>query len=601
MATTVVVVVGMVAAAVLTHVRGGPSAHEPVRPRGAVQVLHGDRTRHDGRAGDAVDVRGGGIGSTAVDGEGAGAERVRVQVLVLGAEGPATALVRADLVDGTSVAGEADGSVSGHYTLELPAGSSFHMSVACPGYHSRRVGPWQADCGLIETTLTPAGVITGTVVERDGRAVAGAFITASVDLRSGSGPPTTAISDASGAFRVASVARENNSVRASAPGYATSVVWEVAAGDHVTVRLPPGRQLNGALSQPITGTAEISLVPLGYPGVPVAHGRLVGDRVFEATGLAAARYVVLVDATPHGFGRAEVDLTSGDEYCLVEVRPNWTLRGRLEADGGAVDFRNCTVTLSLSSNRNVTHFRSADVTNDGHFEVPGMVDGRFSLDVRDRANQVALAPGAHASWRGRVAEPVSVHVVRTASVTGRVLDAGDRPVAGATLAPGASGQACAALGSGTTTSRPDGTFEIRGLRAFGPMQIYATEGRRVVGASPQFWVRPGREVVDVTVRLLSPMVIRGRVDVPAGVDPTTVRVYALRENEPIEGVVEQVTESARRGVPLTGGYFCLPIESIDRAETPLLVVWSDADGQQRSMSRSVRPSDGGYVGDIVLE
>ncbi len=133
------------------------------------------------------------------------------------------------------------------------------------------------------------------------------------------------------------------------------------------------------------------------------------------------------------------------------------------------------------------------------------------------------------------------------------------------------------------------------------MQIYATEGRRVVGASPQFWVRPGREVVDVTVRLLSPMVIRGRVDVPAGVDPTTVRVYALRENEPIEGVVEQVTESARRGVPLTGGYFCLPIESIDRAETPLLVVWSDADGQQRSMSRSVRPSDGGYVGDIVLE
>jgi hypothetical protein len=380
----------------------------------------------------------------------------------------------------------------GAFAFSIRAPARCVLSASDPGYlttafGAKRVGGQGTPISLtrdgatsrVVITLLPGSVITGTVTDEDGDAVAGTLVVASTyawvngvkALQAVPGLPVAAVDDR-GVYRIFGLA----------PGrYAVSALPSRAAGENVPqvsqadidavlaraggVAPPPARVSRGA------GGVE----PLGPPGASRTSGRVVGYVPTYFPGTIDPSNATLLDV---GLG-AECD---GVDFRLQRVptaRLSGTLIAPTQAPISALDV-SLIVKGPWAAGPPVVRASAPD----GRFSIGGLAPGRYVLTARADVHSPAAGGAVPAAAQGgpwwavagiSISGPDvdSGHLALRpgASVSGRVTiadaDAG-RPgnalrgplVVEATPADAAVAHA---FGSERTEVRPDGTFKLAGL------------------------------------------------------------------------------------------------------------------------------------------
>ncbi|MEO6436644.1 MAG: carboxypeptidase-like regulatory domain-containing protein, partial [Tepidisphaeraceae bacterium] len=173
----------------------------------------------------------------------------------------------------------------------------------------------------------------------------------------------------------------------------------------------------------------------------------------------------------------------------------------------------------------------------------------WSDDATQRWERKQVEPGKfqrnfdHLTFQiERGIRPVTVEVEKAVTITGKVLDPDEKPVAGATVAPAKTGSGNSLTGDTrfSVTSKQDGTFTMT-LPASGPTpyNLVVHDGKYqqwrtwANGVNEPFMAQPGETISDVTMRLTRPAVVRGRVVDAAGkpVADRDVRTHAADKRE----------------------------------------------------------------------
>jgi hypothetical protein len=360
-----------------------------------------------------------------------------------------------------------DGLTAGAFTLSvsragyLPAGGrEFEI-----GYESRISG--------IVVSLTPVAVISGRVVDPDGdpisgvtvRAMAYAYVEGRRQLRIA----RSTASDDRGLYRLFDLTPGRYFIQASRAGGSPGnrvFGYHPAASEiegAAAVHAAPGVEARGTdvLARALglhTVRARIldANGPLRFrlppdPAAPIVFAMLtpksVEERpagfsmrgeVWEAKEVPPGRYVFTARVASRGgpvsmFARREIEVTGGDVEFSVTVTPPFPVRGKVV---GISDVDGATVRLEAEAVTPITGKPSADgsfelknVPPDTYFvRVPGEGFYVHSIRLGDRtldSQKVDLAPGA---------PPLTIRLADDgAEIAGLVLDAEERPVAGATV------------------------------------------------------------------------------------------------------------------------------------------------------------------------
>ncbi len=370
--------------------------------------------------------------------------------------------------------------------------------------------------GEVAILLTPAGSMSGTVVDPSGRPVEGAEVAAIyVDVRE------RARTDADGRFHIDRLIPARYDVEARAPGgfgRSPGTVM-VALGGHVdgvTIHLVHAVRVSGRIVLPSSATCPTATVVL-HEAKKIDELPLFEqpDGGFVAEGVRPGRYIV--KARCHGY-RAQ----PADPIIVVAAQDlddqRWplvaagTIKGHVNTLGGT------SVEGAFVSARTSSLGPYGDDTTgpDGSFEISGLPTATYKLAVRaDHAGEatstVELADGATVDQ--------DLIVDDGATIRGIVVDTTGRPVDGVEIR--AEGK-----GGATATSGHDGgfSFEVRP----GPHRVVAV--REEVKD-----LAPGQEVTaiagaTVATRLVIPPqtgTIRGVVVDPKGAPVQDAYVTAL--------------------------------------------------------------------------
>lgn len=392
---------------------------------------------------------------------------------------------------------------------------------------------WDAEV-VVRVVRNP--VVTGVVVDPDGRPVPGA--------RVGAGRET--LTGADGRFRL--MARPGAVVEARADGYAPVRSASVGEQDvEITLRLEPlaagvfvrgivvddaGRALAGA------SVAAVTVQQLPRDNVVRrvhASTRTWGDGTFVLGRLPEE--TLTLEASLPGFGTTSLEGIQptregpANAPALV-LRRGHAVRGQvLDASGAPVAG---TLVKCVRSEDpaavTVNHARLPDpcargyADHEGRFELRGVVEGEW--------NVFAVGEGAGASVRVPQAEPVILRAApppETALLEGTVVDADGRPVPKAIV----------------RARRIDTEGELAGEASLsGRFRFEAPPGRYRLDANWKFWVHGSRHAsmvfppvgakaggAPVEIRAAFGKTIEGRVEGPAGADLSGINVEAQVEGD----------------------------------------------------------------------
>jgi hypothetical protein len=297
--------------------------------------------------------------------------------------------------------------------------------------------------------------------------------------------------------------------------------------------LPDGEYVVGAAANDMpmsTGDEgpRVGRLPTFYPGVPAYEGaRTVSVKAGQETG--------------------------GVEFALVEGRLG-SISGRATDSGGnplgaAGTFG--AITLNPKTTNPAFGGRGASVRPDGSFVIPAVPPGDYYLSVR-----LGSGPRGGGSAEGAYVPvtvngddvTVSVQTNVGATVSGRVVVEGTAPPAAAAGTPGSgarptptrvslppaatAGYSMAFSSSAPATVRPDGTFELTGVR--GIVNVAAQSGQ----AALQSVSRGGRDISGQPLALLG----TERID--------DLVIVMTRETGRIDGVVNDAGGQAVTGAPV---------------------------------------------------
>ena len=223
----------------------------------------------------------------------------------------------------------------------------------------------------------------------------------------------------------------------------------------------------------------------------------------------------------------KVDLAAGVDRIVVQPELGAWVTGVVQAGGAALEadedgsFGTVSLsggTMSRGRGRGMGWTdRRAELTGDLTFEFRGV---RPDLTVTVSVDVPSLAPGRSEALDlqpgGRTDCPMTLNV--GGQISGRVLDEGGAPVAGATLK--ASGQRGMMFGGRSpereATSDSDGAFELRGLSA-GKYSVAATlEGWRGGKTDERVEVEDGMSLTGTLVTMVRGLSITGKVVMPDG-------------------------------------------------------------------------------------
>ena len=381
----------------------------------------------------------------------------------------------------------------GKYELTLPDGD-FRLEATHDDYTSDTERIEVAGAPLtVDFSLIPGAVVRGSVVARDsGKPVPGALVRAEGGGRGRGGDNGgTTVADENGNFVLRSLPGGTLELHALARGFATQTPTIVSVGiseqvEGVRVLVDGAYSIRGTVvrkggDKPIPGITlgafSIAAKSFGLALEPSAE-----DGSFEIVGLKPASYMLFAvgEGSVPDVGK-QVDVVDKDvEGVKVEMSVGATLAGRVEPP-----MAGATISAQLAGAVGITNmFEAAKLVL-----VHGETDesGAFTLKNVPAANikLSAMAPDGHA---GELAVTVAetdqsglvIKLEARASVSGRVIDTSGKPVASARVRADSQDDKPMSFSfgpnrSGSTTTKPDGTFKLVGLEA-GKTRVHASGG-----------------------------------------------------------------------------------------------------------------------------
>jgi Carboxypeptidase regulatory-like domain len=352
---------------------------------------------------------------------------------------------------------------------------------------------------LTALAQAPAGpaTLSGRVVDAQGQPAAGAEVLLSGIWRGREGPPVLARakSDQKGRFRIEAPGekdpKRSNSPLAvwayspqlglagqsfspsalPAPG---SVQLKLGGPVQTTVRVvgPDARRIAGARVAPVSvrvagGIRPDSRFPLPDP----LAGSLAATTDADGKGQIGSCRAEDMDAVwveAAGFGLQGSELGAADEGVhVIKLQPVGRLRGRVQADDPsalrALEIRALTRPRASAGPHFLGEGR-ATTDSEGRFEIPALAAGKLALNAlpADGSKLRARPPADLTVEPGKTTE-VTIPLEsppRERTVTGRVVDGGGQPIAGATVFQ--SGDSPARTESQTGA---DGRFRLSGVVA----------------------------------------------------------------------------------------------------------------------------------------
>lgn len=423
-----------------------------------------------------------------------------------------------------------------------------------------------AETGGPTLALTPAGAVSGQVVDPEGNPVAEVEVVAQEKrdmspnrmfrMMRGLNRPQTARSSRRGAFRVAPLpAGVTYELTFRHDGYseATVTVENLAPFEEradLSVVLDHGRRAHGRVTDsddaPVAG-ATVRLTPRkeGPEGMMARMIVRIGgqgeegepehstDRegIFEIADLAAGKYDLEVEAS--GFARAAVpgvevaaEATETDLGTVV-LAPGAKIEGRVvDPEGNALAAAEIRVGedsgmpvpfLAFSLARDRPRARTG---GSGEFTVGDLREGEKVHVLVTRADFVdATVAGVVVP----TVEPLEVTMKRASRVTGRVVDGGGRPLEEAQVQVRAEGQR---MPGSRTKSRADGTFEVTGV-APGRVTLSAQASGYQEYSLSGLEIPDGGDLTGVTLTLAPGAVVEGTVFAPDGRPVIDARVRSV--------------------------------------------------------------------------
>lgn len=401
-------------------------------------------------------------------------------------------------------------------------------------------------------TLPDGGVVAGAVVDREGAEVPFAVVRLAVrideqDLESmmmGNQQARQVTSDAHGRFEIQGVARTRLQLRAEGESASSAIaevsLLEVSRKDDVRLVL----DVEGIISGTVVDENGEPLAELGVNVFPDVMGGAGGEGLllrnmtstttdgsggFVLRGLADVKYRIWASRAGEGGGWGDDVVTAkpGDRNVRLILATPGRISGRLVgSDGKPPAFATVTATDQIP----VT-------TRNGEFTVNEVAPGTYELAVRTPDHAAHTVSNLRVV-AGKTTDAGTIELASGRRLTGRVIDAQKRPVAGARVRAGRylpsfgdedgmfEGPAEMRIASATTDA--GGAFELRGLL---PGQELRVEASHASGRSTVLEVAAGAEdPPPVTLQLRGTGSVAGTITIGGKPFPRLQIMVAL-ENE----------------------------------------------------------------------
>ncbi len=422
----------------------------------------------------------------------------------------------------------------------------------------------------IDFSLLPGGVVRGQVVSRDGnKPVPGALVRAEGGRTGGRGDgDATGVSDENGNFTLRSLGSGTLELFALARGYATALPTIVSLGigeqlDGVRIVVDRAYSISGMVVRKGAKTPVPGITLGAFSIVAKAFGLALEpsaqDGSFEIVGLKPASYLLFAvgEGSVPDLGK-QVEIVDKDvEGVVVELSVGATLAGRVEPPTPGAH-----VTVQLAGAVGITNMLEAaklilvhgETDATGAFTLKNVPAGSFKIH--------AIAPeGGTGDLPLTVADTdqsgLVVKLDARATVTGKVVDTSGKQVASARVRAESLDDKPMNISfgpdrTGSTSSKPDGTFKLVGLDA-GKTRIhaageddeytmYARKKDDKSKASVEIELVAGKETSGITLVVEAhDGVIRGQVIAPDKKPAADSWVSAYKRFEP-EGDMKNVPE-----------------------------------------------------------
>ena len=396
---------------------------------------------------------------------------------------------------GSSLGVPARTDAQGRFEIKgLPTGRRYNVNVTANGYGSEPRDVEAGDAATRRLDLDPFALaladqrLAGVVVDDDDKPVQGAMI-----YTHGNGQPNVnGLTDTKGRFSFDHVCAGPINISAhKLPSQAFGSVVAEGGDTNVTVRLGVNQRLGGmaGAGSKVTGTI---VDPDGKPASKVLVS-LFPDSQGEKTTDTEGRFKLIWDPNRFGGGQpiqrvviardltrnlaAALDIEEGATNADLKLEPAWALAGRaVDPNGTAIP--GAQALLMLKTDRMTSSLGSPTrVDAEGRFEIKGLPNGR-GFSVRISAPGFGLdTPHAEAPEGDvrRIELDPSPLLVADQPVAGVVVDADDKPVAGAYVS-----------GSGNKQPYVNGQTDSKGRFAFkqvcaGPLRLFANNQRGLYG------------------------------------------------------------------------------------------------------------------------
>lgn len=424
----------------------------------------------------------------------------------------------------------ATSSGEGKFEITLPNGD-FRLNASHDDYtsSSKRIEV-EGTPLTVDFSLIPGAVIRGQVVARDdGKPVPGALVRAEGNGRGRGGDDGgTTISDENGNFVLRSLGGGTIELHALGRGYATSSPTIVSLGigeqvEGVRVLVDRAYSISGTVvrkggSTPVPGITlgafSIAAKAFGLALEPSAE-----DGSFEIVGLKPASYMLFAvgEGSVPDIGKNVEIIDKDVEGVQVELEVGATLAGRVEPPTAGV-----TVTVSLQGEMSMARmFDMAKLVL-----VRGETDeaGTFTLK-QVPAGLLKLHAVAPSGGTGDLPITVTatdqaglvIKLEARATVIGKVIDTNGKPVANARVRAENKEDRPTQISfgpnrTGSTSTKPDGTFKLVGLDA-GKTRVFASgegneftmymsgEKDKKTKSSTELDLVAGKEVTGITLEI----------------------------------------------------------------------------------------------------
>lgn len=372
-----------------------------------------------------------------------------------------------------ATAGFSGGHADDHGKYEVCAPSGIvSLRVAASGYGTRTVSVHVYGDLRRDFMLIPEAIISGAVVDRSGRPIAGALVTAFLDVSAMHEiTEVSRVADGAGHFQLDGLQPGKYHVIARAEGLgADAPVLVLATPAH------PARDVRVVLSRRahISGRVLLSGAPVN--GARIRAGTTDGDRSDATFSDANGRFVL--EGVPRGHVSFSVwpyavqsptSLTVDDEALdgiTVELAALGVLHGRVTRRGQPV--AGAEVRCSTGTPKTTT----TDL--DGQYTFEGLPAGPSRLAAQELDVAKAYSAGQFVTIAAGENRQVDIELSSSAEASGVVVDEHERPVAGVDvkLQMIDGRDWCEAL------SQPNGAFDCVAMRGGGDYRVavYAAPG-----------------------------------------------------------------------------------------------------------------------------